>query len=148
MSLNPSRVDFQKKYQEIIDDLNNEKNRQTIEDTFKQLIEFIEELSEEEMRASKEGLKEESLAVYDILRKPSLATEEKSKVKDIAKSLFQNIESLIQGMHDWSEKQSTRDTIKAKIRDYLWDDKTGLPASYSDEEIEQKTEEIFLLLIR
>ena len=100
------------------------------------------------MRASKEGLKEESLAVYDILRKPSLATEEKSKVKDIAKSLFQNIESLIQGMHDWSEKQSTRDTIKAKIRDYLWDDKTGLPASYSDEEIEQKTEEIFLLLIR
>ena len=148
LSQNPSRIDFQKKYQEIIDELNNEKNRKTIEDTFKQLIEFIEELSEEESRANKEGLKEESLAVYDILRKPNLATDEKNKVKNLAMSLFQNIQSVIQEMHDWTEKQSTRDTIKSKIRDFLWNDKTGLPASYSEEEIEQKTEEIFLLLIK
>lgn len=146
MEQNPSRINLQKKYQDIIEEYNNEKTRKTIEDTFSQLIKFIEEMDEEEHRAEKEGMNQESLALYDVLSKTDLAGEEKNKVKDVAKTLFSQLEDLIGEINNWKDKQSTRDFIKSKVRDFLWDDKSGLPSSYSEEEIDLKTDEIFIML--
>ncbi|MBR3231655.1 MAG: fructose-bisphosphatase class III, partial [Lachnospiraceae bacterium] len=51
-------------------------DRQTIEQTFEALLKFIAEMSEEEERAVWEGLDEETLAIYDLLKKPALSKSE------------------------------------------------------------------------
>ena len=63
---NPLRTDFQEHYEKIIDEYNKEKDRQNIEATFEALLKFVQELDEEESRAVREGLDEETLAIYDL----------------------------------------------------------------------------------
>ena len=44
----------------------------------------------------------------------------------------------------WREKESTRDAVRVTIRDYLWDDATGLPiASFAEEDVDFRAEEVF-----
>ena len=47
-------------------------------------------------------------------------------------------------IQNFAAKQGARDEIKVKIKDYLWDDKTGLPESFGPEEIEEKTDVVFM----
>jgi type I restriction enzyme R subunit len=70
---NPLRTDMQKHYEQIIDAYNREKDRVTIEQTFEELMHFVDFLDQEEHRAIREGLDEESLALYDLLVKPDLS---------------------------------------------------------------------------
>lgn len=144
---NPTRTDFQKHYEEIIGDYNNEKDRVTIEATFEALIVLVDELSEEEQRAVKEGLSEESLALFDLLLKPNLKKAEIDRIKKVAEDLYKTLDSEVQRIQDFAAKQSTRDEIKVKIKDFLWNDKTGLPDSFAPEEVEEKTEAVFRHLL-
>ena len=144
---NPSRTDFQKHYEEIIGEYNNEKDRVTIEATFEALIVLVDELSEEEQRAVKEGLSEESLALFDLLLKPDLKKAEIDRIKKVAEELYKTLDSEVQRIQDFAAKQSTRDEIKVKIKDFLWNDKTGLPDSFAPEEVEEKTEAVFKHLL-
>jgi hypothetical protein len=43
----------------------------------------------------------------------------------------------------WRRKERTRDRVRQMIHDTLFSDGTGLPSSYSNEEIGHKTETIF-----
>ncbi len=45
---------------------------------------------------------------------------------------------------NWREKQATRDDVKVEIANFLWNEITGLPKSYSDEEIGSKADEVYL----
>lgn len=53
----------------------------------------------------------------------------------------------LDAMQDFAAKHGTRDQIRVTIRDYLWDDKTGLPGSYDQPEIETKTDAVFAHLV-
>ena len=64
---NPLRMDYYKKYQEIIADYNREKDRATVEATFAQLIALAASLDTEQRRAAEEGLSDEELALFDLL---------------------------------------------------------------------------------
>ena len=44
LARNPSRMDYQQKYEEIVADYNREKDRVTIEETFRRLTELMDEL--------------------------------------------------------------------------------------------------------
>lgn len=66
---NPLRMDYYKKYSEIIADYNREKDRITIEDTFAKLVDLANSLSAEQRRAAEEGLSEDELALFDLLKK-------------------------------------------------------------------------------
>ena len=57
LARNPSRMDYQQKYEEIVADYNREKDRVTIEDTFRRLTELISELDAEQRRAVEGGIK-------------------------------------------------------------------------------------------
>jgi type I restriction enzyme R subunit len=63
---NPLRANFQRHYEEIIVEYNSEKDRVTIEQTFEELMRLARLLGEEESRAVREGLDEETLAMYDL----------------------------------------------------------------------------------
>ena len=69
---NPSRMDYQQKYEEIVADYNREKDRATVEDTFRRLTELMDELDAEQRRAVEEGLSEDELALFDLLKKDNL----------------------------------------------------------------------------
>lgn len=140
---NPTRTDFQKHYEEIVDAYNSEKDRVTIEATFEALLKMVDELSEEEQRAVKQGLSEDSLALFDLLVKPDLNKAEITRIKKVAKGLYKTIKDELTRIQNFSAKQGTRDEIKITIKNYLWDEKTGLPESFAPDEVEEKTDLIF-----
>ena len=140
---NPTRTDFQKHFEEIVGDYNTEKDRVTIEATFEALIRLVDELSEEEHRAVKEGLSEESLALFDLLVRPDLTKPEIERIKKISENLYKTLLTELQRIQNFTAKQSTRDEIKIKIKDFLWDDRTGLPESFAPKEVDDKAELVF-----
>lgn len=141
---NPLRTDFQQHYEQIVAEYNREKDRLTIEKTFEALLKLIEELDEEETRAVREGLDEESLAIFDLLKKTNLNKKEVERIKKVAVELLEKLKAEKLRIDHWQEKESTRDEVRMTIRDFLWSEKTGLPLEfYSDEEVSQKAEEVF-----
>ena len=143
LSRNPLRTDFQRRYEEIVAAYNSEKDRQTIEQTFEALLKFIAELSDEEDRSIREGLDEEELAVYDLLKKPALSKAETDKVKAVAQALLVKLKAGKLAVDHWREKQATRDGVRKVIFDFLFSEATGLPSAYSENEIGEKTEAVF-----
>lgn len=144
---NPTRTNFQKHYEEIVEEYNSEKDRVTIEATFAALLKLVDELSEEARRAVKEGLSEESLALFDLLLKSDLSKQEIERIKKVAEGLYKTLNDELERIQDFAAKQSTRDVIKIKIKDFLYNDKTGLPESFAPEEVDEKTEAVFRHLI-
>ena len=143
MQQNPLRTNFQQHYEEIVSRYNAEKDRVNIEQTFEELIRFVNQLDEESQRAVREGLDEDSLAIYDLLLKPNLKPGEIERIKKVASDLLHRLQEEIQSIDNFKAKQSTRDEIKVLIRDFLWNEKTGLPESYNQQEIEIKTDAVF-----
>lgn len=131
LAMNPSRINFYEKYQEIIQSYNDEQNRVTIEKTFEELMRLSEELTEEEKRYVREGFEnDEQLSMFDVLMKDNLTKEDIKKLKKVAKELLEKIKQLLATMDHPFEKQETRSIIFNIIRDTLW---LGLPDSYSDD---------------
>ena len=88
---NPSRMDYQQNHEEIVADYNREKDRVTIEETFRWLTELINELDAEQKRAVEEGLNEDELALFDLLKKDNLAKAERERVKQASRNLLASI---------------------------------------------------------
>jgi type I restriction enzyme R subunit len=141
---NPLRIDFYKRYQEIIASYNTEKDRVTIEETFAALLRFVDQLDREEKRAIREGLDEETLALFDLLEKPNLLQKERNKLKSVAKELLERLKTERLKVQDWREKEATRSAVKSFIHDFLWNEQTGLPAdSYTPIDVEEKVNLVF-----
>lgn len=43
----------------------------------------------------------------------------------------------------WRAKQATCDAVRVTIQDFLWSDTTGLPESYTEREVEKRSDEVF-----
>ena len=116
----------------------------TIEKTFEELFRFELQLDDETRRAVREGLDEESLALFDLLRKPDLSPDEIRRIKAVAVALLQTVKARIEAIRDWESREATRDSILLTIRDFLWDETSGLPVDqYSEEEVHTRADEIF-----
>ena len=144
MERNPLRTDFQRHYEEIVKAYNQEKDRPSIEKSFEELVRLVQELDEEESRAVREGLTEESLAIFDLLKKEELTPKERGRIKRVAKELLETLKAEKLRIDHWQEKESTRDAVRAEIRNFLWSDDTGLPVEcYTEAEVQERAEEIF-----
>ncbi|HUT44237.1 MAG TPA: type I restriction enzyme endonuclease domain-containing protein, partial [Desulfobacterales bacterium] len=146
---NPLRTDFQEHYEKIIKEYNKEKDRQNIEATFEALLKFVQDLDEEEDRAVREGLDEEILAIYDLLTKPDLKPQEIQRIKNVAKELLNILKEKLKNLYKWQDKEPTRDDVKVLIRNFLWNEKTGLPVDYyTQQDVDKKTEAVFYHVYR
>ena len=133
LAQNPSRINFYEKYQEIIQDYNDEQNRVTIEKTFEELMKLSDELTEEERRYVREGFEnDEQLSLFDVLMKDNLTKEDIRKLKKVSVELLEKIKQLLATMDHPFDKPETRSIIDNTIRDTLWE---GLPDSYPIESI-------------
>ena len=141
---NPFRADFQKHYEDVVSEYNREKDRLTIEKTFEELLKLVQELDDEDSRAMREGLDEETLALFDLLKKPDLNAKDIGRIKTVAVQLLETLKAEKLRIDQWREKVITRDAVRIAISDFLWSDDTGLPVDlYSEEEVRNKAEEIF-----
>lgn len=121
----------------------------TFEKTFESLFKLVQELDDEEHRAVREGLDEESLAIFDLMRKPDLDAAEIKRIKTVAVQLLGLLKSRIRDIDHWRDRESTRDALRVLIRDYLWDESTGLSvASFDEEEVDIRAADVFRHIYR
>ncbi len=141
---NPLRTNFQQHYENIVSEYNREKDRVTIEKTFEALFNLVQELDEEESRAVRERLDEESLAIFDLLRKSDLKASEIKHIKAVAVHLLERLKEEKLKVDHWRDKESTRDAVRIAIRDFLWNDQTGLPVdTYTESDVDARSEDVF-----
>ncbi|MDE0447624.1 MAG: DUF3387 domain-containing protein [Spirochaetaceae bacterium] len=143
LAQNPLRTDFQQHYEKLVADYNREKDRVTIEQTFEALLKFVANLDDEQARALREGLDEPTLALFDLLKKEELTPADIRRIKKVAVGLFARVRDELARIRDWDQKQATRDQVKQTIGDFLYSDETGLPESYSEDEITAKSNLVF-----
>ena len=117
---NPSRMDYQQNHEEIVADYNREKDRVTIEETFRWLTELINELDAEQKRAVEEGLNEDELALFDLLKKDNLAKAERERVKQASRNLLASIKARLSELDRFWEKEQTKADVEVFILDQVY----------------------------
>jgi len=146
---NPLRTDLQRHYEKIVAGYNREKDRVTIEKTFEALVQFINQMGEEESRAFREGLDEESLAIFDLLTRPDLSPTEIQRIKNVAVELLKTLKAEKLRIDHWRDKEATRDAVRLAIRDFLWSDSTGLPVDhYTEDDVEARADDVYRHIYR
>lgn len=139
LRLNRTRMDYMERFQEMIAEYNSASVN--VDEFFKRLMAFTKELKEEDRRAIGESLKEEELALFDILTKPPLEMTEKERqqVKKAARDLLQKLkrEKLVL---DWRKRQQSRAEVRVAIEKTLDHE---LPPVYSTQLFQTKCDAIY-----
>ena len=121
LARNPAHAwDYQRKYDEIVVDYNLEKDRTTIEETFRRLVELVKSLDEEQKRAAKEGLAEDELALFDLLQKDGLDRASRERVKQASRHLLVSIKSRLAAIDRFWEKEQTKADVEVFILDEIF----------------------------
>jgi type I restriction enzyme, R subunit len=116
--------------------IRREKDRLTIEQTFEALIKLVQDLDHEETRGMREGLDEESLALFDLLKKSDLGPVAINKIKKVTVELLATLKAGKLKIYQWRDLEATLDAVRVAIHNFLYHDDTGLPVdSYTDEEV-------------
>jgi type I restriction enzyme R subunit len=133
--LNKARMDFYERFQQLINEYNA--GAMNVDEFFRQLVKFAQELNKEEQRAIAEQLSEEELAFFDLLTKPELMLSEgeQQDVKKVARNLLAtlNKEKLVL---DWRKRQQSRAMVRLAIEEAL----DYLPPVYTQELYQRKCE--------
>ena len=141
LARNPSRMDFQQKYEEIVAEYNREKDRVTIEETFRRLTELMEELDAEQKRAVEEGLTEDELALFDLLKKDNLGKAERERVKKASRDLLASIKARLAELDRFWEKEQTKADVKVFILNEVF---TSLPTPpFTGDEKQAVADEVY-----
>ncbi|MGD7035064.1 type I restriction endonuclease subunit R [Methylotuvimicrobium buryatense] len=134
---NPLRLEFYEKYKAIIAEYNQGKDIQAVQKAFDDLNDFMQNgLMPETERAMREGLDEETLAIFDLLKKPELTKAEDQKVKEVAKTTLATLKAEKLKIERWRESTQVAAQVKTLIDHSLqW-----LPQeTYPDEEVDMKS---------
>jgi type I restriction enzyme, R subunit len=137
---NPIRLEFYDKYKAIIEAYNKGKDQLTVQATFDELTDFIAELSEEEGRALREGLDQETLAIFDLLKKPDLSKKDEAAVKEVAMKTLAELKAEKLRIAKWRE--STQ--IAAQVKTIIFDALQFLPQdAYANDEVAEKSSVVY-----
>jgi type I restriction enzyme R subunit len=137
---NPLRLEFYEKYQQIIKEYNDGKDAEAVQKIFIEVTKIINAMTEEEHRSTREGLDEETLAIYDLLRKDSLTKNEEAKVKEVAIEMLAKLKTEKLKVERWRESTQITAQVKTMILDNLY----LLPeVSYPEDEVNTKTIDVY-----
>ena len=120
LAINPLRMNYEKKYQEIIADYNQDKDRATVEDTFKKMMDLALSLDAEQRRAVEEGLSEEQLALFDLVQRGDLSKTDRERIKQASRELLEGILKVIAPLDRWTEKEQTQAEVQTFILDRIY----------------------------
>ncbi|WP_407116191.1 type I restriction enzyme endonuclease domain-containing protein [Bradyrhizobium sp. LMG 9283] len=116
LTRNSMRMDYQLKYEAIVAAYNNEKDRATIEETFRRLVELVNSLDEEQARAAREGLSDDELAMFDLLKRDDLNKASRERVKQASRELLSSIKTRLAELDRFWERSRRR----VKSRRSFW----------------------------
>ncbi len=141
---NATRSDFAQRLQEIVDRYNA--GGSSTENYFEDLMRFTREMKAEDERHVREGLTEDELELYDLLKKEKMTESEIQKVKLAAKSLLRRLlqehpKVLIQ---DWYKDTQTQRVVRSAIEKVLDE---NLPDTYDRVLFKEKCENLFELIL-
>lgn len=136
--LNRTRVDFQQRFEELIEAYNA--GSKSIEELFKELVALSRALTEEQNRHVREHLTEEELTVFDILTRPApeMTPEERDQVKRVAHLLLDRLKQLL--TFNWRQTTQARARVRLAIEEAL---DSGLPAVYTPVLYNEKCTRLF-----
>lgn len=120
LARNPLRMNYEKKYQEIIAAYNQDKDRATVEDTFLKLIMHVNSLDAEQRRAVEEGLSEDQLALFDLLQRSDLSKVDRERIKQASRELLAGVLEVIAPLDRWTEKEQTQAEVETFILDHVY----------------------------
>jgi type I restriction enzyme R subunit len=118
---NPLRMDYYRKYQEIIAEYNREKDRATVEATFAELMALAASLDVEQKRAAEEGLTDEELALFDLLFRDNISKADRERLKQASRSLLSALKESLARMDDWTKTETNQADVKVLILDQLYE---------------------------
>lgn len=124
LAANPLRMNYEKKYQEIIAAYNQDKDRATVEDTFAKLMDLANGLDAEQRRAVEEGLSEDQLALFDLVQRADLTKVDRERIKQASKDLLAGVLAVIAPIDHWTEKEQTQAEVETFVLDSVF---TNLP---------------------
>ncbi|WP_374027420.1 type I restriction endonuclease subunit R [Bdellovibrio bacteriovorus] len=136
--LNRTRMELVEKLERLIEEYNS--GAKNVEHFFDELVNLAQTLDDEQKRAAREQLDEESLAIFDLLTRPELKLSDKDKkaVKKVAKELVGKIRASL--VIAWKKKQQTRAAVRVTIEKVL---DQGLPEVYDRKLFSEKCERIY-----
>jgi type I restriction enzyme, R subunit len=141
---NASRTDFATRLQGIVDRYNA--GSSSADHYFDELVKFAKDLQDESERHIVEGLTEEELELFDLIKKDKMTKEETQRVRLAAKSLLHRLleetpKVLIQ---DWFKDGQSRTRVRSAVETIL-DDK--LPETYDRALFTAKCNSVFETMV-
>lgn len=141
---NATRTDFAQRLQQIIDQYNT--GGSSTENYYEELMQFTEDLHAEDERHIREGLTEDELEIFDLLKKDKMTQEETQKVKRAAKSLLKRLKEeqprvLVQ---DWYKDTQTKERVRSAVAKVL---DNNLPESYDRVLFREKCDNVFYQML-
>lgn len=141
---NATRADFAQRLQTIIDTYNA--GSSSADNYFDELVKFTKDLKEESERHIREGLTEDELEIFDLLKKDKMTKEETQKVRLAAKSVLHRLQKgkpkvLVQ---DWFKDSQTKHKVQSAVEDVL---NKHLPDSYDRVLFKTKCDTVFDLML-
>ena len=120
LARNPLRMNYEKRYQDIIAPYNQDKDRATIEDTFAQLLVLAQGMSDEQRRAADEGLSEDQLTLFDLVQRADLSKVDRERIKQASRELLAGVLAVIAPLDRWTEKEQTQAEVETFILDHVY----------------------------
>jgi type I restriction enzyme R subunit len=145
LNQNRTRRDFAERLQDIIDNYNAGSN--SADADFAELVKFAQDLKDEEERHVREGLTEDELEIYDLLRKEKMNKAEEKKVRLAAKALIKRLTDAAPKVlvQDWFKDSQTRLAVRDEIGKVL---DFHLPEEgYGKELFTEKRDKVFELTL-
>ncbi|MDD5612753.1 MAG: DUF3387 domain-containing protein, partial [Gallionella sp.] len=141
---NATRTDFAQRLQAIIDAYNS--GGTSTENSYEEYLKFTADLRDEEERHIREGLSEDELELFDLLKKDKMTQEETQKAKLAAKTLLHRLleehpKVLVQ---DWFKDTQTQKQVRSVVEQVLDHD---LPESYDRVLFREKCDNVFYLML-
>ncbi len=145
LARNPTRVDLYERYQEIVQEYNQDKDAAEIQKVMDKLFATWDSLDVEERRYIREGLdSEDELAVFDLLQKDTLTKSNRDAIKKVAKELLDKLTSGKLQIDHWREKATAQAQVKAEIIKHRFANLP--PGAYDADEINLKADAVFVHL--
>lgn len=141
---NRTRSDFAQRLQQIIDTYNS--GGSTTENYFDNLMNFTQDMQDEDERHIREGLTDDELELFDLLKKDKMTKEETQKVKLAARSLLHRLleehpKVLVQ---DWYKDSQSKKVVRAAVEQVL---DMNLPESFDRVLFKEKCDNVFETLL-
>jgi type I restriction enzyme, R subunit len=144
LAQNVTRTDFAQRLQAVIDAYNS--GATATEDYYEQLTAHVAALQKEAERHVREGLSEDELELFDLLKKDAMTQDETQRVKLAAKRLLKRLveETPKVLVQDWFKDQQTQKQVRSEIERVLDE---GLPDTYGRALFKQKCDNVFDLAV-